>query len=36
MPAANPVKHAAVLVASGGADPTADTLPPASGYIARC
>ena len=35
-PAANPVKTGILLASSGGADMVSPTLPPASGFIARC
>ncbi len=35
-PAANPLRGAATLISTGGADSSSPTLPPASGYIARC
>jgi alpha-glucosidase len=35
-PAPNPVTNGTVLASSGGADTVAPTLPPASGFIARC
>jgi len=35
-PAANPLATGMALLTIGGADPAATTLPPASGYIARC
>ena len=34
--AGNPAPGGTVLLACGGAYPAADTLPPSSGYIARC
>ncbi len=34
--AANPARGGTVIVATGGADPSHATLPPAAGYIARC
>jgi alpha-glucosidase len=34
--ASNPVQGKEPLVVTGGADPTSNSLPPASGYIARC
>jgi alpha-glucosidase len=33
---ANPIRAGETLVGVGGADPTSPTLPPASGYIAKC
>jgi len=35
-PAVNPIRGGTTLIATRDADPTSDTLPPASGYIARC
>jgi alpha-glucosidase len=35
-PAANPITSGTALLTVGGADPAATTLPPASGYTARC
>ena len=35
-PAPNPITCGTSVSAVGGADPSADMLPPASGYIARC
>jgi len=36
IPAANPARGGTALIDVGGASPDAATLPPASGYIARC
>ena len=36
MAAANPMRGKSALITSGDADPASDTLPPASGYLARC
>ena len=35
-PAANPVRDGAAIVSAGGAAPASETLPPASGFIAKC
>jgi alpha-glucosidase len=35
-PAANPVTAGAVLISTGGADTASSSLPPATGFIARC
>jgi alpha-glucosidase len=35
-PAINPVRTGSMLISTGQADPESPTLPPASGYIARC
>jgi alpha-glucosidase len=35
-PAANPISAGTVLISTGGADTSSPSLPPASGFIARC
>ena len=35
-PAGNPIRSGTVLASTGGADTVSPTLPPASGFIARC